>query len=154
MTVNTADALELNFELQVDHWMREIEAAPYNPGTALNIAYRNHFFLTGAPNGNQYAFRVEPDGASFKMVGDHQIGKGAPIVGWKFGPDGGLYGVDWGGGYPLNQKGAIWKIDDPSYANSPERKEVARLGGTLDAGPGEDGGYWVLARFPFEPVWE
>ena len=99
----------------------------YNPGTALNIAYRNHFFLTGAPNGNQYAFRVEPDGASFKMVGDHQIGKGVPIVGWKFGPDGGLYGVDWGGGYPLNQKGAVWKIDDPSYANSPERKEVARL---------------------------
>lgn len=99
----------------------------YNPGTALNIAYRRHFFLTGAPNGNQYAFRVEPNGASFKMVGDHQIGKGVPIVGWKFGPDGGLYGVDWGGGYPLNEKGAVWKIDDPAYANSPERREVAKL---------------------------
>jgi quinoprotein glucose dehydrogenase len=99
----------------------------YNPGTALNIAYRNHFFLTGAPNGNQYAFRVEPNGASFKMVGEHQIGKGVPIVGWKFGPDGGLYGVDWGGGYPLNRKGAVWKIDDPSYADSTERKEVAKF---------------------------
>ena len=99
----------------------------FNPGTALNDAYRDHFFLTGAPNGNQYAFRAEPNGASFKMVGDHQFGKGVPIVGWNFGPDGALYGVDWGGGYPLNQKGAVWKIDDPAYADSPARKEVARL---------------------------
>ena len=99
----------------------------FNPGTALNDAYRDHFFLTGAPNGNQYAFRAEPRGASFAMVGDHQIGKGVPIVGWNFGPDGGLYGVDWGGGYPLNQKGAVWKIDDPAYADSPARKEVATL---------------------------
>lgn len=35
------------------------------------------------------------------------------------------------------------------------RDEVARLGGTLDAGPGEDRGYWVLARLPYEPdEWE
>ena len=33
------------------------------------------------------------------------------------------------------------------------RKEVAELGGTLDAGPGEERGYWVLARFPYEPDW-
>lgn len=33
------------------------------------------------------------------------------------------------------------------------RKEVAALGGRLDAGPGEDGGYWVLAQFPYEPDW-
>jgi len=98
----------------------------FNPGTALNDAYRDHFFLTGAPNGNQYAFRVEPRGASFAMVGDHQFGKGIPLVGWNFGPDGALYGVDWGGGYPLNQKGAVWKIDDPAYADSPARKEVAK----------------------------
>ncbi len=33
------------------------------------------------------------------------------------------------------------------------RAEVARLGGTLDAGPGQDRGYWVLARLPYEPDW-
>lgn len=33
------------------------------------------------------------------------------------------------------------------------RKQVAVLGGTLDAGPGEDRGYWVLARLPYEPDW-
>ena len=31
------------------------------------------------------------------------------------------------------------------------RSEVAKLGGTLDAGPGEKRGYWVLARLPYEP---
>lgn len=33
------------------------------------------------------------------------------------------------------------------------RKEVVNLGGTLDAGPGDERGYWVLARFPYEPDW-
>jgi signal transduction histidine kinase len=33
------------------------------------------------------------------------------------------------------------------------RQEVAVLGGTLDAGPGEERGYWVLARLPYEPDW-
>jgi signal transduction histidine kinase len=33
------------------------------------------------------------------------------------------------------------------------RDAVVRLGGTLDAGPGDERGYWVLARFPYEPDW-
>ena len=33
------------------------------------------------------------------------------------------------------------------------RKEVAALGGTLDAGPRDDRGYWVLAQLPYEPDW-
>ncbi len=33
------------------------------------------------------------------------------------------------------------------------RKDVAALGGTLDAGPGEERGYWVIARLPYEPDW-
>lgn len=99
----------------------------FNPGTALSPAYRDYFFLTGAPNGFQYAFRAEPHGASFRMVDDHRIGQGIPLVGINFGPDGALYGVDWGGGYPLTGTGAVWKIDDPAFAESPQRVEVARL---------------------------
>lgn len=82
-----------------------------NPGTALNEAWADYFFHTGAPNGKQYAFQVEPDGASYRMVNDMVISNGVPIVGINFGPDGALYGVDWGGGYPLNEKGAVWKWD-------------------------------------------
>lgn len=99
----------------------------FNPGTALNDAYKDYFFLTGAPNGNQIAFQIESNRASFRMVNEHQIGSGLPIVGINFGPDGGLYGVDWGGGYPLNQKGAVWKIDDPAASRSAVREEVKTL---------------------------
>jgi signal transduction histidine kinase len=33
------------------------------------------------------------------------------------------------------------------------RDEVVALGGSLDAGPAEGRGYWVLARLPYEPEW-
>lgn len=83
----------------------------YNPGTALSVEWKDYFFHTSAPNGQQWAFQVKEDGASFQMINEMQIGNGVPIVGINFGPDGALYGVDWGGGYPLNQKGAVWKWD-------------------------------------------
>lgn len=83
----------------------------FNPGTALSEKWANYFFHTSAPNGQQWAFQVEQNGASFRMINDMQIGNGVPIVGINFGPDGALYGVDWGGGYPLNEKGAVWKWD-------------------------------------------
>ena len=98
----------------------------WNPGTALNDRYKNYFFLNGTLNGAQYAFQVEPDGASFKMVDDHKLGAGLPLIGLTFGPDGALYSVDWGGDYPLNQKGAIWKLDAPG-AYDAERQEVQEL---------------------------
>ncbi|MCB1205433.1 MAG: hypothetical protein KDN18_14320, partial [Verrucomicrobiae bacterium] len=80
----------------------------FNPGTGLSPEYENYFFLTSAPNGQQWAFRVEPEGDSWAMRDDHRIGDGIPLVGLQFSPDGALCGVDWGGGYPMNEKGAIW----------------------------------------------
>ena len=99
----------------------------FNPGTALSEAYRNYFFLTGAPGGQQVAFQVERDGASFRMVNEHSIGNGIPLVGINFGPDGALYGVDWGGGYPLNQRGAVWKIDVSTEHAQEARNQVAEI---------------------------
>lgn len=97
----------------------------FNPGTALNEDWQNYFFHTSAPNGQQWAFQVEQNGASYKMVKDMQIGNGVPIVGINFGPDGALYGVDWGGGYPLNKKGAVWKWDVAK--KHPLRKMTAKM---------------------------
>jgi quinoprotein glucose dehydrogenase len=110
----------------------------YNPGTALNPQYRNYFFMTEAPRGTQWAFQVRPKGASFEMINSHQIGNGIPLTGWNFGPDGALYAADWGGGYPLNETGAIWKMDDPNYAGDAARVEVAKiLGAGFDKLPKE-----------------
>lgn len=83
----------------------------FNPGTALGGDYQNYFFLTSAPRGEQWAFQVRPRGDAFAMVNDHKIAEGVPLVGLNFAPDGALYGVDWGGGYPLNEEGGVWRID-------------------------------------------
>ncbi|WP_182866438.1 DUF7133 domain-containing protein [Rhodopirellula sp. JC639] len=95
----------------------------FNPGAALSSAYKDFFFLTSAPNGFQYAFRTERSGDSFRMVDAHSIGSGDPIVGLAFGPDGGLYGADWGGGYPLTQSGSVIRIDVSEEALSPQDRE-------------------------------
>ncbi len=99
----------------------------FNPGTALGPEYEGYFFLTSAPSGQQWAFRAEPRGDAFAMIDDHQIGDGIPLVGLNFAPDGALYGVDWGGGYPLNQKGAVWRIDVAEEKRHPLREETRRL---------------------------
>jgi putative membrane-bound dehydrogenase-like protein len=97
----------------------------YNPGTALDAGWQRTFFLTEAPGGKQWAFQVEPDGPAFRMVNARQIGAGIAIVGWKFGPDGALYGADWGStAYSLDQTGGIWSIDVPGGPSSPERQKT------------------------------
>lgn len=88
--------------------------------------WNDFFFLTSAPSGQQYAFRTEPQGDSFRMVEEHQIGSGIAIVGWNWGPDGRLYGANWDGGYPLDQKGAVVSSDAPK-ADMEIREEVQQL---------------------------
>ncbi len=111
----------------ISHYIDGPAGFKFNPGTALSADYRDYFFSTGAPEGIQHAFRVEAVGDSFKMVDDHRIGSGVAIVGIAFGPDGGLYGADWDGGYPLDQKGSVAKIDVPANKRNPARQEVQQL---------------------------
>lgn len=83
----------------------------YNPGTALGPGWERTFFMTEAPKGVQWAFQVKPDGASFEMINSRRVGAGNALIGWNFGPDGAIYAADWANGYPLNQSGAVWRVD-------------------------------------------
>jgi putative membrane-bound dehydrogenase-like protein len=115
----------------IRHYVDGPAGFKFNPGTALSPAYRDFFFMTNAPAGYQYAFRAMPDGDSFKMVDSHLFASGSAIVGLAFGPDGALYGADWDGGYPLDEKGAVLRFDvadddmPPSHASL--RSEVKQL---------------------------
>lgn len=106
----------------------------YNPGTALNAKYADAFFVTEFPKGNLLSFTVKPKGASFEIAQSHTVLSGPMNVGINFGPDGALYSADWAGEYPLNEKGAVWRIDDPKETGSDLRKEVAAMlkAGTKD----------------------
>ncbi|WP_218934177.1 PVC-type heme-binding CxxCH protein [Rosistilla ulvae] len=110
----------------LSHYIDGPAGFKFNPGTALSPAYYNYFFATNAPAGHQYAFRVEAAGDSFRMVDDHKIKSGDAIVGLAFGPDGALYGADWDGGYPLDEKGSVIRIDVPG-ADLAVRFEVQKL---------------------------
>ncbi len=104
----------------------------YNPGTALNAKYDDAFFVSEFPKGNVRSFKVKPKGATFEMTDEHIVYSGPMNVGIDFGPDGALYSADWAGGYPMNDKGSVWKLDDPTIAKSDIRKEVAKF---LKEGP-------------------
>ena len=100
----------------------------YNPGTALNEKYRRHFFVTEFPGKNVRAFRTEPDGAGFKMVGEHVAHHGTMTTGINFGADGALYLADWGNnGWAPHEKGRIMKLDAPGAEAHPLRQQTRKL---------------------------
>ncbi|MDE0835201.1 MAG: HEAT repeat domain-containing protein [Akkermansiaceae bacterium] len=99
----------------------------YEPGTALNEKYRGCFIMNYAPAGKMFALRLEPEGAAFKMTAQESIPSAGTPTGLNFGPDGALYIADWSGGYDRNDKGGVFKLDDPEAAGSPVRKEVQKL---------------------------
>ncbi len=96
----------------------------FNPGTALAPAWRGWFFLNQFPSGKMNALRLEPAGAAWKLAEDVPISSGIMGVGMSWGPEGKLYFVDWAGGYPLKQKGAVWTLDASDADRDPLRAEV------------------------------
>lgn len=103
----------------------------YNPGTALDEAWYNHFFIAefrGTPaNSPIHAFTLKPKGATFELDTTFEVAKGLLPTGLDFGPDGALYFGDWIDGWGVKKEGRIWKLDVPGGANSMIRKEVKGL---------------------------
>ncbi len=98
----------------------------HEPGTALGERLRGHFILDQFPSGKMEAFTIQPKGSAFEMSRTRLINAGIMGIGLSFGPDGGLYLADWSGGYPTDEKGAIWRVDEPGKP-SPARIETQKL---------------------------
>lgn len=97
----------------------------YEPGTALGSRLHKHFILDQFPSGKMEAFTISPKGSAFEMSRPRLINAGIMGIGLSFGPDGALYMADWVGGYPLDEKGAIWRVDEET--KNPARAETQKL---------------------------
>ena len=96
----------------------------HDPGTALSDKQRGIFLLNEFPSGKMKGFRIERDGASHKMVDARVVNDGIMGIGMSWHPDGSLMMVDWIGGYPLDELGALWRVDAKGGADDPKRKET------------------------------
>lgn len=87
----------------------------FNPGTALNEAWENHFFVsyfTGSSARSKIqAFTLKPKGASFELASEKAIINGGIVpTGITFAPNGALYINDWKDSYAKKPAGRIWQL--------------------------------------------
>ena len=103
----------------------------YNPGHALSSKYQNKYFVvefTGSPaRSNIWAYDLVPNGAGFDFGSEEKVLTGVLATGIDFGPDGAMYIGDWIQGWGTKNYGRVWKLDNPSEANSAERKQTEKL---------------------------
>lgn len=115
----------------VDRYISGPSGMAYNPGTAFNEQWNDHFFVGkfvgSAANSGIHAFTLRESGASFELEKDEQILEGLLPTSLAFGPDGALYFADWIEGWTLKEKGRIWRFDTPADSESPVRVETKHL---------------------------
>lgn len=108
----------------------------YNPGTALNESWEDYFFasyFTGSIANSQIgAFKLSPNGASFRVEADTFIMSGIQSTGINFGPDGDLYMADWLEGYTKKDIGRIWKLKT-TQTHSLQRQTKEILGKGMES---------------------
>lgn len=95
-------------------------------GHALDGPLRGHFLLNQFPKGRMDAFRLVPDRDGFRMEGARTVSSGIMGIGMSWGPDGRAYFADWDGGYPLDEKGAVWRFDVSSVTDSTSAEWLSR----------------------------
>lgn len=115
----------------ITHYINGPSGMVYNPGTALDEKWKEHFFVAefkgSTTNSGIHAFSLKESGASFTVDNEQHIMEGILATGLSFGPDGALYFADWIEGWEVKNKGRIWKMDTPSGAGSSIRVETQKL---------------------------
>jgi quinoprotein glucose dehydrogenase len=104
----------------------------WEPGTALAEPWRGKFFLSQFPSGQITALSIAADGPGFVLEQETPVSSGFMGIGMSWSPDGAIFIADWDGGYPLDEIGAVWRID--AAGADPELREQVRalLAGGLE----------------------
>ena len=101
----------------------------YNPGTGMDAKWDNHFFVCdyrGAKS-SVIGFRMEPDGAGFKIERSENFVAGLLNTDIEFGYDGKAYVSDYVGSWPTHGFGNIFTFHDPKELAKPETQQVSKL---------------------------
>lgn len=103
----------------------------FYPGTGMSDKWKNHFFLVdfkGQPNiSGVHTFKLEPNGAGFKMVDREHFVWNLLATDIDFGVDGGLYVLDWVQGWGVTGKGRIYRIYQPEMEGNSKIVETKEL---------------------------
>jgi len=86
----------------------------YYPGTGFSDEFMGMFFLCdfrgGPANSGVRTFRMESDGANYKLVDSDQFLWKSLVTDVDFGPDGAIYVTDWVDGWNGLNKGRIYRL--------------------------------------------
>ena len=117
----------------IDHLTNGPSGLVFHSGTGLGDSYRNHFLVCDYKgSSNQcflYSFKVEQDGAGYKMRDAHVFHNGITAADVDLGWDGKIYLGDFGGGWVRPDRGNIITLHDPDHLSDPVVALVATLVG-------------------------
>lgn len=103
----------------------------YYPGTGFGDRLKDTFLLAdfrGTPgNSGIRSFRLEPDGAFYKLAADDQLIWSVLATDVMFGPDGAIWISDWVNGWNGEGKGRIYRVTDPNAKDQELVKEVQQI---------------------------
>jgi quinoprotein glucose dehydrogenase len=101
----------------------------YNPGTGLSEKWDDHFFVCDFVGANSavIGFRMEPNGAGFKVASKENFVSGMLCTDIEFGYDSKAYVTDYVGSWPTHGFGNIFSFEDPAETAKPETREVRGL---------------------------
>jgi quinoprotein glucose dehydrogenase len=101
----------------------------YNPGTGLSEKWDNHFFVCDFVGANSavIGFRMEPNGAGFKVERKENFVSGMLCTDIEFGYDSKAYVTDYVGSWPTHGFGNVFTFEDPAETAKPDTKAVRGL---------------------------
>ncbi|WP_149498836.1 PVC-type heme-binding CxxCH protein [Roseiconus lacunae] len=103
----------------------------YYPGTGFGDRLNDTFlicdFRGGPSNSGIRSFKLEPNGATYKLGENEQPVWTCLATDVAFGSDGGLYVSDWVNGWDGLGKGRLYRITDPEHQKTPIVTEVKEI---------------------------